>query len=159
MLSNLIENLDIITNEIETKLIASNIKDGVEIFGIEGSVEPIITQHKHLSPMIYTQIAIPDTDYNGLHEVIVDAVTAAIDKNIQANNIRYNKRILGIMGTLSKLTEDEYNEALLMTIDILGTTIYVLKSSLVLDTEDYSVEENGTLSAVGTVEGKTLKIN
>lgn len=159
MLSNLIENLDIITNEIETKLIASNIKDGVEIFGVEGSVEPIITQHKHLIPTIYTQVAIPDTGYTGLHEVIVDAVTSAIDKNIQAANIRYNKRILGIMGTLSKLTEEAYNEALLTTIEILGYTIYVFKSSLVLNEEGYSVDEAGTFISTGTVEGKTLKIN
>lgn len=159
MLTNLIGNLDLIANEIETKLIASNIKNGIEIFGVEGSLEPIITQHKQITPMIYTQIAIPDVEYNGLHEVIVDAVTAAVDRNIKAENIRYNKSILGVSGVLSKLTEDNYNEALLMTIDILGNTIYVFRSALVLNTEGFSVNENGTFNSTGTVDGKLLKIN
>ena len=56
------------------------------------------------------------------------------------------------------MTEEEYEKALLLEIQILGWTIYVFKSNLVLSGEDYIVEDN-ILKTTGTVEGNVLKLN
>ena len=158
MLTNLITKLDKIVSEIETKVTPNNIREGVEIFGIEGSLPELLTQHKKVKPSVYTQVVVPDLEYTALHEVIVNAVTSAIDSNIQPYNIRYGKRILGIAGNLSSMTEEEYERALLLEIQILGWTIYVFKSNLVLNGEDYIVEDN-ILKTTGTVESNVLKLN
>lgn len=156
MLTNLINNLDTIINEIETKITPNNIREGVEIFGIKGTLPIMTSQRKTITPAIYTQIATPDVDNNSLHSVIVEAVKASIDHEITSDNIRYGKNILGVGGRLSSLTEDEYNAMLLMEFQILGYTIYVFRSKLVLFDEKYSVTD-GTLNTEGTVEDGTLK--
>lgn len=158
MLTDLITNLDKIITEVETKVTPHNIRDGVEIFGVEGSLPELLTQHKNTVPKTYTQVIVPDEEYNALHEVIVEAVTHAIDGNITTGNIRYGKRILGVAGELSNLTQSEYDEMLLLEIQILGYTLYVYKNNLVLAGEDHTVSE-GTLISSGTVDGKTLKLN
>lgn len=158
MVTDLIKNLDKIVSDIETKLIPSNIREGISILGIEGSLEEMFTEHRIIEPAINTQIVIPEDGYDGFHEVIVKAVKASIDKNIVQENIRYGKRILGIPGSLSKLSESEYNEMLLMEFQILGYTIYVFRTKLVLNGEEYSVNDN-TLSTKGIVEGNKLIIN
>ena len=158
MLTDLITNLDKIISEVETKVTPHNIRDGVEIFGVEGSLPELLTQYKNATPKTYTQVIVPDEEYNALHEVIVEAVTHAIDGNITTSNIRYGKRILGVVGELSNLTQSEYDEMLLLEIQILGYTLYVYKNNLVLAGEDHTVSE-GTLISSGTVNGKTLKLN
>jgi hypothetical protein len=159
MLTDIITNLDKIINEIETKVTPSNIKEGIEIFGVEGSLETLTTQTKTVSPSLYTQVIVPDVEYNGLHEIIVNAVTSAIDQNIKSSNIRYGQRILNVAGLLSKLTEEEYNDAILLELQILGHTIYVSKLRLTLD-ENFSVDENDVLHTNNcTVEGTKLIIN
>ena len=119
MLTNIITNLDKIIAEVQ-KVTPHNIREGVEIFGVEGSLQEILTQHKHVSPKVFSQLVVPDVEYNALHEVIIDGVTNDIDSNIISNNIRYGKRILGIQGILSELTEQEYQDMLLLEIEILG---------------------------------------
>ena len=157
MLTNIITNLDKIIAEVQ-KVTPHNIREGVEIFGVEGSLQEILTQHKHVTPKVYTQLVVPDVEYNALHEVRVDAVTHEIDNNIITSNIRYGKRILGVSGSLSELTEEEYNNALLLEIQILGYTIYVIKGKLTLTGTDYSVDDNIMMST-GTVTGTKLVIN
>lgn len=158
MLTNLITNLDRIITEIQTKVTPHNIREGVEIFGIEGSLPEFTTQHKHVSPSTYTVVVVPDVEYNSLHEVIINPVTHEIDNNIITSNIRYGKRILGVSGSLSELTEEEYNNGLLLEVQILGYTIYVIKGKLTLTGADYSVDDN-VMTSTGTVTGTKLVIN
>lgn len=158
MLTNIVTNLDKIITEVETKVTPQNIREGVEIFGIQGSLPKMLSQRKTIEPAMYTQLATPDIDKNSLHSVLVEAVKSSIDPNIVPGNIRHGKTILGMNGWLSSLTEEEYNEMLLLEFEILGYTIYVFRSRLVLTGEDYSVEDK-TLKVKGTVENGVLKIN
>lgn len=158
MLAMLLANLDDVTKEIKEKIVPENIREGVEIFGIQGALPSKLTQHKHISAKTYPQLITADEGYNGFHDVIVEPVTYTIDSDIVPANIRYGKNVLGIDGALSSLTEDEYNEMLLLEYDILGYTEYVTDNTLVLSSDDSSVE-NGVLVTAGTVDNGTLKID
>ena len=158
MITELIKNLEKITADVDGKVIPSNIREGVEIFGVEGSLEPLATERREVNPSIVTHVVVPDAHHNGFHEVVVNAVTHTIDKNIEPNNIKSGKKILGVAGTLSKLSEEDYNKALELEVEILGYTNYVVKSKLLLGGDDLSVD--GTkLVTTGTVEGTRLILN
>lgn len=158
MITDLIANLDKIANDIDGKIIPSNIREGVELFGVEGSLEPLSTERREVTPDVITHVIVPDQAHNGFHEVIVKAVTPSIDADIVADNIRYGKNILGINGTLSGLSEEDYIDALELQAQILGYTIYVVKSKLLLSGQDYSYSD-GTMTSTGTVDGKKLVLN
>lgn len=86
----------------DNNLAAGNIKSGVTIFGIEGAYAPetpeITLQDKSATPTTTAQTIEPDADYDGLSSVTVGAVTAAIDANIAAGNIKNGVAILGVTG-------------------------------------------------------------
>lgn len=59
------------------KLIASNIRDGVTILGVTGTMsgsEGIVSQTKTVTPTIEQQSVTPDEGYTHLSEVIVEAI-------------------------------------------------------------------------------------
>lgn len=56
-------------------------------------------QTKTATPATTTVEVTPDTGYSGLSKVTVAAVTAAIDTNIVAENIKKDVVILGVTGT------------------------------------------------------------
>ena len=64
-------------------------------------------QEKNVIPSTSKQTIIPDEGYNALTSVTVNAVTASIDSNIQAQNIKKDVSILGITGTLESALEIE----------------------------------------------------
>ena len=57
---------------------------------------------KTVTPTTSAQTVTPDAGYDGLQEVEVDAVTSAIDANIQPGNIKQGVEILGVVGTLTQ---------------------------------------------------------
>lgn len=57
------------------------------------------TQTKTVTPTTSQQTIIPDTGYTAFSEVTVNAVTSAIDNNIQAGNIKSGVTILGVTGS------------------------------------------------------------
>ena len=59
---------------------------------------------KTVTPTTSAQTVTPDAGYDGLQEVEVDAVTSAIDANIQPGNIKQGVEILGVTGTYEDLT-------------------------------------------------------
>lgn len=60
----------------QAKIIAQNIKDGVEILGVTGSYtgEGVPTQSKTATPYTTSQVILPDAGYN-LSQVTVNAIT------------------------------------------------------------------------------------
>ena len=64
------------------------------------SSTPIQLQSKNVNPTTSTQTITADGGYDGLSSVTINAVTSAIDNNIQAGNIKKDVTILGVTGTL-----------------------------------------------------------
>ena len=66
-----------ILNTEKAKLIASNIKQGITILGVTGTLEPssAITVHaKTVTPSLESQTILPDPGYDYLSQVIVNAI-------------------------------------------------------------------------------------
>lgn len=61
----------------QAKVIASNIKDGVEILGVTGTYtgEGVTAQSKNATPYTTAQTILPDTGYDYLSQVNVAAIT------------------------------------------------------------------------------------
>ena len=61
----------------KAKLIASNIKQGITILGVEGTLEPssaVTVQSKTVTPTKDQQIVLPDEGYDYLSQVTVNAI-------------------------------------------------------------------------------------
>lgn len=94
--------LGAVTSAIDPNIVAGNIKQGVTILGVAGTVQEggTIQSSKTATPSTSSQTITPDSGYDGLGQVIVNAVTAAIDSNIAAGNIKSGVTILGVQGSL-----------------------------------------------------------
>lgn len=100
-----------VTYEIDSNIIAKNIKEGVTILGVTGTlsdsgVATPTLQIKTVTPSTYSQIIVADSGYDGLDTVYIDPVTNKIDSNIIPGNIKNGVSILGITGTLEAGTGD-----------------------------------------------------
>lgn len=68
----------------QAKLIASNIREGITILGVEGSMsgsEGMTPQAKTVTPTFAQQVIAPDTGYNCLSQVTVNAITVTYSDN------------------------------------------------------------------------------
>lgn len=93
-------NVEAVTSSIDSNLIPTNIRKGTTILGVQGNLEADKPdQQKTVNPTISQQSVVADNGYE-LAKVTINAVTSAIDSNIQANNIKKGVSILGITGTL-----------------------------------------------------------
>ena len=89
-----------ILTEKTLKVRPENIKSGVNILGINGSVVELNGETKTVTPTTSSQTIVPTgTGKNALTQVTVNGVTSAIDNNITAGNIKKDVTILGITGT------------------------------------------------------------
>ena len=74
-----------------------------KIEGISVNVTPITDdttlQDKTITPTTTEQVVTADEGYDGLGTVTVEAVTASIDENITAENIKKDVEILGVTGS------------------------------------------------------------
>lgn len=104
-----------VNSSIDPDIKASNIKTGVNILGVTGTlkeyVEPKL-QEKSVSPSTSSQSVTPDSSYDGLSKVTINAVTNSIDSNIQASNIKNGVSILGVTGTLEQGTTEDLSAEL-----------------------------------------------
>ena len=96
-----------VDRNIDSNIKSSNIKNGIEILGVTGSVTELKGQEKQIIPKTTKQIIVPDTNYNAITKVTVDAVTSSIDSNIASNNIKQGIEILGVSGNVIELNGEE----------------------------------------------------
>ena len=95
--------INAVTSAIDTNILAENIKKGISILGVEGTLESSssnIQSEKTVEPSVADITVNPDEGYDALLKVIVKAVTASIDPNILSKNIKYGVNILGVVGEL-----------------------------------------------------------
>lgn len=98
-MSQLQDNLNEILRQKNAYLTANNIRQGITVLGVEGNLAPDKPdQTKNCTPSTSAQVITPDTGYE-LSQVNVSAVTASIDANIVAGNIKKDVAILGVTGT------------------------------------------------------------
>jgi hypothetical protein len=89
-----------VTSDIDSNIIPSNIRKGKVILGVVGNVEvDKPDQEKTINPTRNTQSVVADSGYE-LARVTINAVTSAIDNNIQPSNIKKGVSILGVTGSL-----------------------------------------------------------
>lgn len=97
--------INAVTSSIDNDITANNIRKGIDILGITGTmeeyVEPIL-QSKTAIPTTTVQTITPDSDYDGLSSVSISAVDSSIDSNIIAGNIKKDVSILGVTGNLEE---------------------------------------------------------
>lgn len=66
-------------------------------------VLPVKLQKKEVQPRTVSQLVYPDSGFNGLSEVSINAVTNEIDENIKSENIKKDVSILGVQGNIEEL--------------------------------------------------------
>ena len=92
-----------VTAAIDSDIAANNIRNGVNILGVTGTVIEAKTTSTIVTPSTSQQVISPSGTYNGFSTVTISAVTSAIDSDITANNIRNGVNILGVTGNVVEL--------------------------------------------------------
>lgn len=92
-----------VTAAIDPNITVHNIKKNVTILGVTGDLDtgtpPVLDTPEPVVPTTVDIPVKPREGFDGLAEVMVKGVTATIDANITAGNIKKNVEILGVTGT------------------------------------------------------------
>ena len=136
-----------VTKEIDTNIVSNNIKEGVTILGVAGTLKEEKPEESfNVQPTTAEQTITP-TAGSVFSGGTVHAVTSSIDSNIQPGNIKQGVSILGVAGTL----EEGITPAGTIAINLNGTydvTNYASAEVNVGDTPDYRYM-NGTIDKAG----------
>lgn len=93
-LDTLVTNLNTIYQEVQDKVLPSNIKSGVTIFGQVGTVTELLGETTTVTPSSTQQVITPSQGYNGFTQVTVNT-----DVNLLPENIKAGVTIFGVTGT------------------------------------------------------------
>lgn len=88
-----------VTSSVDTNIKAENIKSGISILGVSGSVIELNGHELEVTPSTEQKVIEPEENYNAITRVTVKAVTSSIDPNITPENIKSGVSILGVTGT------------------------------------------------------------
>ena len=136
-----------VTKEIDTNIASNNIKEGVTILGVVGTLKEEKPEERfNVQPTTAEQTITP-TAGSVFSGGTVHAVTSSIDSNIQPENIKQGVAILGVTGTLS----EGITPAGTIAINLNGTydvTNYASAEVNVGDTPDYRYKK-GTVDRAG----------
>ena len=136
-----------VTKEIDANIVSNNIKEGVTILGVAGTLKEEKPEESfNVQPTIAEQTITP-TAGSVFSSGTVHAVTSSIDSNIQPGNIKQGVAILGVDGTL----EEGITPAGTIAINLNGTydvTNYASAEVNVGDTPDYRYMK-GTIDKAG----------
>lgn len=84
-----------VSSSIDSNIVAGNIKQGVTILGVEGTVEELNGTTLEVTPSATTQINTPSGGYNAF-----TSVTTNGDENLTAENIAEGVTIFGVVGNV-----------------------------------------------------------
>lgn len=87
-----------VTSSIDSDIKPENIKTGVNILGVSGNLPEFIPESIIVNPTTEQQTITPTPGKTAITNITVSPVTNEIDINIQPENIKVNKTILGVMG-------------------------------------------------------------
>ena len=90
-----------VSSSIDSNIKANNIRKGVSILGVTGTVEAVNGGQITVYPQVTEQFITPEDGKNAITEVIVRPVTSSIDNKIIASNIKEGISILGVEGTFN----------------------------------------------------------
>ena len=143
-------NVGAVTSSIDSNIQSENIKSGVSILGVNGSVAELNGSTTTINPSTSTQTVMPTAPNNAFTEVTVPAVTSEIDSNIRPENIREGIDILGTTGTAHipnhYVDFDSTNGALTKKAKMINLDgITSIASNALLHEYNSCVFENGTL--------------
>lgn len=88
-----------VTSSVDTNIKAENIKSGISILGVTGSLVELNGHELEVTPATVQKVIEPEENYNAITRVTVEAVTSSIDSNITPENIKSGISILGVTGT------------------------------------------------------------
>lgn len=161
-----------VTSAIDSNIKASNIKSGVTVLGVTGNVIESKTRSLSVTPTTSLQTFAPQSPYNGFSGVSVAAVTAAIDANITAGNIKAGTTILGVAGSVVELKGETRSVNLTSNIGNTFTpssgkngitSISVIPSNYPTNTSNYEITPSTTTRDVAIPTGfsgfNTLRVN
>ena len=96
-----------VNSNIDEDIKPENIKQGVNILGVDGTLEQSKLQDEiTISPTVTDQEVYPDSDYDAVKKIKVNKVTSEIDSNIIPENIKKDVSILGVLGELEESKGD-----------------------------------------------------
>lgn len=135
-----------VDSSIDSDLKSSNIREGVSVLGVTGSLKELLGAEAYVSPSTELQIILPKESEgkNAITKVTVNPVDNTIDTNITSGNIKQGVSILGVEGTYtgpSKL-QDKVSAPSHEDIVITADSDYDALSSVTItkvDTEDITV--------------------
>lgn len=91
--------LDTTTEALDVDIKPENIKAGVVIFDVTGTVVELVGEETTATATTSAQTITPSTGKNGITKITLNAVTASIDENIATGNIKSGVTILGVAGS------------------------------------------------------------
>jgi len=142
---------------IDSDIQPINIRQGVDILGVTGSLQEITKQPLNITPSTSAQTYTAPSG-EAYDPVQVDAVTASIDPNITAENIKSGVSILGVTGTMEpKVTTGDR----LVLYDIQDITADGLEiyTGTVATTLDLSWTQNNRVVKEYEINGVTAFVN